>query len=233
MSSTITGLILAGAVVAATLRVGDQTAPGPRNIALSLDRLTVLGVTASIATHEGRRAVRLVESDAGRGGGIALIEGLTMEDGEIRLDVAGRRGSFAQPDDRGFIGVAFRVAAGAARYEYIYLRPDNGRADNQEQRNHATQYASHPDFPWQVLRKTFPGRYESYVDLVPGAWTQMRVVVRGATARLHVHGSAQPALIVNDLKLRPASGQLGLWIGAGTEAFFGTLSVSTIPAGAP
>lgn len=86
------------------------------------------------------------------------------------------------PDDRGFIGVAFNVSPGGERFEYIYLRPDNGRAGDQVRRNHSTQYSSHPDFPWPRMRKEFPEKYESYVDLEPGVWTPMRIEVSGASA---------------------------------------------------
>jgi len=63
------------------------------------------------------------------------------------------------------------------------------------------------------------------VDLVPGEWTKVRVVVRGTEAKLYVHGSEQPALIVSDLKLGEGSGAVGLWIGPGTEAHFAGLSI--------
>src|SRR5438128_8445754 len=49
---------------------------------------------------------------------------------------------------RGFIGIAFRVRGD--RYEYIYLRPTNGRADDQVRRNHSTQYSAHPSFSFAV-----------------------------------------------------------------------------------
>ena len=56
--------------------------------------------------------------------------------------------------------------------------------------------ASFPDFDFARLRKEAPEKYESYVDLEPGVWTRVRIVVQGTTARLFVHGAAQPALIV-------------------------------------
>ena len=46
-------------------------------------------------------------------------------------------------------------------------------------------------------------------------------------ARLFVNRAAQPALIVNDLKRGVTSGAIGLWIGAGTEAYFRNLNVTT------
>ena len=159
---------------------------------------------------------------------LAIINGVTFQDGTIEVDVAGRRGPHAVADDRGFIGVAFRVSPNAERFEYLYLRPDNGRVNDQVRRNHSTQYASHPDFPWQRLRKEFPERYESYVDLEYGAWTRLRIDVRGTTARLFVHDAAQPALVVNDMKLPPVEGGVALWIGAGTEGFFSNLRIAPV-----
>lgn len=192
---------------------------------MPLAGLQAVGVTITAVPYQGRDAIRLVESDAARQGGLAVIKGRTFRDGTIEVEVAGRRGAAAVPDDRGFIGIAFRVREGGSRYEYIYLRPDNGRAADQVRRNHATQYASHPDFGFDRLRKEAPERYESYVDLESGAWTKMRVEVEGLTARLYVHDAPQPVLIVNDLKLGADGGGIALWIGPGTEGFFSNLRI--------
>ena len=215
------------AIVLATLVAGLVTRPEAQSVPLSLERLTLKGVVADRASYQNRDAIRLLESDSSRNTlGIAIINGITFKDGAIDVDVAGRRGPNAAPDDRGFIGLAFRISPNAERFEYIYLRPDNGRVDDQIRRNHATQYGSHPDFTFQRMRKEFPEKYESYVDLEYGAWTHMRIEVAGTTAKLHVHGAAQPALVVTDLKLGPAEGGIALWIGSGTEGFFSNLRVS-------
>ena len=104
-------------------------------------------------------------------------------------------------------------------YDAFYLRPTNGRAEDQERRNHSVQYISHPEWPWFRLRKETPSRYEAYVDLAPGAWTKIRIEVRGERARLFVHDSAQPTLIVNDVKSgATAKGAVALWLGPGTIA---------------
>jgi hypothetical protein len=194
-------------------------------VSIARDQLTLAGVLAESARHEGRDAIRLIEANDQRAAGIAIVQGLSFRDGIIEIDVAGRRGPYAVPDDRGFIGIAFRLSAGGERYEYIYLRPENGRAEDQVRRNHSVQYASHPDFPWPRLRKEFPERYESYVDLEPGVWTRMRVEVSGTRARLFVHGAREPTLLVDDLKLGEGAGGIALWIGAGTEGFFSNLRV--------
>ena len=103
----------------------------------------------------------------------------------------------------------------------------NERADERPTaRNHATQYLSHPDYPWYRVREETPGVYESYTDLVPGAWTPLRIVVAGARAELYVSGAEQPCLVGNDLKLGEAArGPIALWIGVGTEAYLSAVRV--------
>jgi hypothetical protein len=189
--------------------------------------LTPHGVLVSAARHDNREATRLIEPDNKRSGGIAIVNGQTFRDGTIEIDVAGRRGPYAAPDDRGFIGVAFRVSADRRSWEEIYLRPENGRAEDQVRRNHSIQYASIPAYPWPRMRKEFPERYESYVDLVPGQWTRMRIDVSGTSARLFVNGAAQPNLVVSDLKHGAGEGGVALWTGSGTEAFFSNLRITS------
>ena len=187
---------------------------------------TLDGVLASTVRHDNRDALRLIEADNRRAGGLAVVNGVFIRNGTIEIDVAGRRGPYATADDRGFIGVAFRVSSDRTRYEYIYLRPDNGRAEDQVRRNHSIQYSAHPDFLWPRMRKEFPEKYESYVDLQAGVWTAMRIEVSGTTARLFVDANTEPNLIVTDLKLGASEGGIGLWIGAGTEGFFSNLRMT-------
>jgi len=182
-------------------------------------------VKVDTVDYQGKHAVKVVEDGTPPNGeAYAVVKGSTFHDGTIQVEVAGRPASGATEGARGFIGIAFRVKDG--RFEYIYLRPTNGRADDQVRRNHSTQYSAHPDYPFNRLRQDSPEKYESYVDLEPGAWTPMRIVVKGTTARLFVHGAAQPALVVNDLKLGDSEGAVALWIGPGTEGYFTGLSIT-------
>lgn len=212
--------IIVGLLLSAAVLVAEQSVP------ITPVSVTLDGVLVSTVRHENREALRLIEADNKRGGGMAIVTGQRFRDGTIEVDVAGRRGPYAVPADRGFVGVVFRLSPDRSKSEYIYLRPDNGRAEDQAQRNHSVQYASHPDFPWQRLRKEFPEKYESYVDLQPGVWTRMRIDVSGSTARLFVHNNTQPSLIVNDLKHGLSEGGVALWIGAGSEAFFSNLRIT-------
>lgn len=188
--------------------------------------LTAFGVKVEPAEYRGRKALRLVEPTVNAGGGIALVHGAAFRNGTIEAEIAGLPAPGSRGDARGFVGVAFRVQQDPLRYEAFYLRPTNGRAEDQLRRNHSTQYVSEPEFPWHRLRKEHPGVYESYVDLETGAWTRVRIAVDGLKARLFVHGAGQPALIVNDLKLGDVAGGIGLFIGVGTEAYFSSLNVT-------
>jgi hypothetical protein len=193
----------------------------------SLEGIQLRNVKAEAVTFKGRQALRVTEAPQAAGEDrLAVLTKVLMQDGTIEVDLAGEPGAGAMQGARGFVGVAFRVAPDLSRFECIYLRPTNGRAEDQVRRNHSVQYISFPGFPWQKLRKEEPEKYESYVDLVPGEWTKMKIEVRGERARLYVHGAGQPALLVNDLKLGAGKGAVGLWIGPGTIAHFANLRVT-------
>jgi hypothetical protein len=194
------------------------------------------GVIMDAVTYEGRRAVQVnslpqvdaawAASPIATGGGIVVLPGITFHNGTIDIDVSGKPAAGAPGDARGFVGVGFRLAADLSKYECVYIRPTNGRADDQLRRNHSTQYSSMPNYDWQRLRTESPGVYESYVDLVPGEWTHLKVEVNGMKMRLFVNGASQPTLVVNDLKLGDTTGAVVLWIGTGSEAHFANLRIS-------
>ena len=190
----------------------------------TLSRLDLHNVKAELVTYRGRQAVRMIEQGEPMSA-IAILPGSDFRDGVIETEVVGSPRSDAPQDMRGFVGIAFRVQPQGSHYECFFLRPTNGRADDQIRRNHSTQYISYPDYPWYRLREEAPGRYESYTDLVPGAWTPIRIVGSGMRAQLYVNGAEQPCLVVNDLKLGETQGQIAFWIGAGTEAHFSSVTV--------
>jgi len=220
-------LMTAFLLVALTLTV--RTAGPARRVAIeSNEGLELVRVAAKPVDYKGQKALQLIGvSDGSDGDQVALVKDLDFKDGTIEVDLAGVPGPSASNTARGFVGVAFRAAPHATAIDCFYLRPTNGRADDQLRRNHATQYISHPGYPWERLRSETPGVYESYVDLETGAWTHVKIEVSGVRARLFVNGAAQPALIVNDIKRGVTSGAVGLWIGSGTEAYFRNLRITT------
>jgi len=191
--------------------------------------LELIHATAQVVNYRGRQALHLAPTpgqDPGTGSMMALVAGSDFRDGMIEAELAGVPIAAMDPTARGFVGLVFRAQERGARAENIYLRPTNGRADDQLRRNHAVQYESFPEFPWDRLRREQPGVYESYVDLEAGAWTKIKIEVAGTKARLYVNGAEQPCLIVNDLKLGDARGQIGLWAFVATDAYFSNLRVT-------
>lgn len=202
--------------------------PSARTFPLNaLSDVALHQVAAELVSYRGRPALRVMEDDGPPTAehALAILLGSDFKDGVIETEIAGAPRAGAAEGMRGFVGLAFRVQPDGAAFECFYLRPTNGRANDQLRRNHATQYISHPDYPWHRLRAETPGVYESYTDLVPGEWTPIRIVVAGVQAQLYVNGAEQPCLVVNDLKLGETQGQIALWIGAGTEAYFSPVVV--------
>jgi hypothetical protein len=189
-------------------------------------RLDLKNVQAEASTYRGTPAIHLTEKDAATGDALAIIKNSRFRNGSIEVDVSGAPGKNAQGGARGFIGIAFRVQGDGSHFELFYIRPTNGRADDQLRRNHTTQYVSAPDWPWERLRKESPGVYESYTDVQPGEWTHLRIVVQGTNASLYVGGAEQPCLLVHDLKLGDSEGAVALWIGPGTDGYFRDLKIS-------
>jgi hypothetical protein len=178
---------------------------------------------SEITMYRGRRALRMLLDTDGQA--IAVIKNSHFKDGTIEANVAGLPRQGAPGDVRGFVGISFRVQDDGRRFETVYLRMTNGRADDQLRRNHSVQYTSEPEFPWYRLRKENPGVYESYVDLEAGAWTKLRIVVDGMKAAVYVNGAQQPCLIVNDLKLGERSGRVALYATSDTDAYFSKLKI--------
>lgn len=154
------------------------------------------------------------------------IKDFDFQDGIIEVKVLSRLLKTARPSDRGFIGIAFRINEDNSKFECIYIRPTNGRAEDQIRRNHSIQYYSYPDYKFDRLRKESPEKYESYADMGLDEWIKIKIIVKGKQAKLFLNDNKQPSLVVNDLKLgENISGGLGLFVDVGTEGYFKDLKV--------
>lgn len=201
--------------------------------------LRLVNATAEPATLDGKKGLRANMSKEAQaqmsqqhgqpttGEALLAIEGVEFGNGVIEAEIAGAPAPGAPETARGFVGIAFRLQNDMRTFETFYLRPTNGRADDQERRNHAVQYSSEPDWPFFRTRKETPSKYEAYVDLVPNAWTKVRIEVRGSHARLYVHDQEQPTLIVNDLKLGAGiKGAVALSPGVNSISHFRNLTIT-------
>lgn len=198
---------------------------------LSLNAIEPVNATVKTVTYRGREAMQVVplpESENKDVHLLAVLKDSVLRDGTIEIDLAAAPRAGAPDTARGFAGIAFHVE-GKDRYELIYLRPGNARVADQLRRNRTTQYCAVPDAPWHQLRKDHPGVYESYVDVEPGAWTKVKIVIAGTSAKLYVNGAVQPCLVVNDLKHGGVGGRVALWSHGTSDAYFSNVRVEHGP----
>jgi len=144
-------IVLVGILCAVLARTASGQA---RHYALeTTEGLQLHNTTAEAVTFQGKRGVRVavapevmrrpeyisgqIEPES-----FVRIEGLELSNGVIEVEVAGSPAEGAFAGARGFVGIAFRVQAdstpnGRQTYDAFYLRPTNGRAEDQERRNHS------------------------------------------------------------------------------------------------
>lgn len=154
------------------------------------------------------------------------IANLEMENGTIEVKV------FSQimenspfPAARGFIGLGYRVASDNKNFEGIYLRPSNGRANDQLRRNHSVQYFSYPGYTFNRLRKEANGVYETYADIGLNEWITMRVEIEGEKAVLYINNQKAPSFLVQKMLGISKKGSIALWVEIGTIGYFKDLKV--------
>jgi hypothetical protein len=201
---------------AQTVRLGNETLDSSK-VSMSFERIN------------GKKSVRVIKDTSIKEVDeptFARLKNIDFKNGTIEVKVLSRLLKDASETARGFIGVAFRINEDNSAFECIYIRPTNGRADDQIRRNHSIQYFSFPDFKFSRLRKESPEKYESYADMGLNEWIKLRIAVNGNQAKLFLNNNKQPSLIVNDLKHgENASGAIGLFVDVGTEGYFSDLKI--------
>jgi hypothetical protein len=214
-------------MAAIVMAVGGVTVTAAR-AAQSFDLTTLLAagklraVNRNVARLVGDRSG--VHVSEGANAGVVWIDGSDIAEGTITVDVRGR-----DVVQRSFLGVAFHRQDDKT-YEAVYLRPFNFRATDPERHQHAVQYISLPDFDWPKLREQFPEEFENPVDasVSPTDWVTLRLVVQREKIQIFVGSAAVPALEVRKLGTL-THGQVGLWVGNGSDGDFANLRVT--PAG--
>jgi len=158
-------------------------------------------VSVSVEKSDGKDVLKVIKDSVVKDADeptFVKIKNSNLENGIIEVKVLSRLTKTAPAFARGFIGVAFRINEQNNKFEAIYLRPTNGRADDQFRRNHSVQYFSYPDYKFDRLRKEADGVYETYADLGLDEWISMRIEVNGNKAKLYLNDQKSPSFIVND-----------------------------------
>ncbi|MGV3541245.1 MAG: hypothetical protein ACO1OQ_15625, partial [Rufibacter sp.] len=126
--------------------------------------------------------------------GVALLGTEQLQEGILEVDIS-------DDNARGFAGLVFHHN-GQGTYEEVYLRLHKfGQPD-------ALQYA--PVFHNSASWVLYP-EHQAVVQFQPSAWTHLKVVFQGNTARVYVNHATSPALLVPQLKVKDEPGaQIGL-----------------------
>lgn len=127
---------------AAGLAVIHAAGASETELSLALDnaaQVEARNVTVRAVEYRGGPALEVRRSVSGAAPDIdtfAFVPNLDFHNGTIEVEVAGAPLSDAPAGARGFVGVVFRVETtdGSFGCEGIYLRPTNGRADDQIRR---------------------------------------------------------------------------------------------------
>lgn len=201
-----------------------------QRIDLSKSRLDAINVYMSVEKFGKKTIVKVAKDSTVKEVDeptFVKLHGINFQDGTIEVNVLSKLLPNASESARGFIGVAFHINDDNSKFECIYLRPTNGRAEDQVRRNHSIQYFSFPDYKFPRLRKESPEKYESYADMGLNEWIKMKIVVKGRSAKLYLNDNKAPSLIVNDLKHGAGqSGGVGLFVDVGTEGYFTDIKIS-------
>lgn len=201
-----------------------------QRIPLALNNVIPYQVTVTQSDYKGKSALALqMPETAINEKTVAVFKNIDFHNGTIEATISGQPERNAGGGARGFVGIAFRVSKDTSKMELFYIRPTNGRANDQVRRNHSTQYVSLPGYPWERSRAETPEKYEAYADMVPAEWIRVKIEVKDETAKFYVNGAEQPTLIVNDLKQgKDLRGSVGLWIGPETLGYFTDVSISKL-----
>ncbi|MDI5887034.1 hypothetical protein [Flavobacterium yafengii] len=155
------------------------------------------------------------------------LTNVAMENGTIEVKMLSRiMENSPFPAARGFIGVAYRVEQENKNFDAIYLRPSNGRADDQLRRNHTIQYFSYPENTFSRLRKEANGLYETYADIGLNEWIDVRIEFQDEKAVLYINNQKSPSFIVTKMLGTSKTGSIALWVEIGTVGYFKDLKVT-------
>jgi hypothetical protein len=155
--------------------------------------------------------------------GIAWLKHVIFSNGSIELDIRGK-----DEYQQSFVGLAFHGLDNNT-YDAIYFRPFNFQSTDSVRRLHAVQYVSQPDYPWQVLREQYNGKYEKDVSPAPNAdeWFHVKITIKSPLIKVFVNGNPEPCLIVEKLNTR-SSGKMGLWVGNNSDGDFANLEIMSL-----
>jgi hypothetical protein len=184
----------------------------------NLSQWTLVNRSAEAINEDSKKAIRINEVP---NDGLMILKNSDFSNGTIEFDVKGKNVL-----QQSFVGFAFHVQD-EKTYDAVYFRPFNFVNPDTVRRRRSVQYISHPDYSWEKLRETFPGKYENRVDPVPDpdGWFHVKIVVDGKRVSVFVNNASKPSLEVEKLT-NTTKGGIGLWVGNNSGGSFANVTIT-------
>jgi hypothetical protein len=183
---------------------------------LKTEKLIFENRTAEALPPGDKAGIRL---SARAGDGVAWLKDFSFGNGSIELNIRGKN-----VEKQSFLGIVFH--GDEKNMDVVYFRPFNFLSEDPTKRSHSVQYISLPQYPWDVLREQFPGKYENTVIPVPNPdkWFHIRIEVQYPTIKVYVNDNKVSSLTVNQLNER-RTGKIGLYVAYNSGGDFADLKI--------
>lgn len=193
-------------------------------------------VTADPFTMGGQQALRVTLTDEASKGepNVDFIDMPTFlmipadfKNGNISVNLFSKLRDDAPSYARGFAGLAYRISDSGDVFEAVYLRPLNGLKTKPEspRDKRAVQYFAYPDWRFERLRQEYPdGRFEAGANIGPAEWVNLTLEIDETRLTVFVDGTE--CITLDKTKAEVITGNIGLFVDIGTEAFFSELRIT-------
>jgi len=182
------------------------------------NKLEVFNRKVSTFTANDKKGIRFSKNE---NDGVAWLNGVEFSNGSIELDIRGK-----DVFQQSFVGIAFHGIDNRT-FDAVYFRPFNFQSTDPARKIHAVQYVAYPDYPWQLLREKFNGKFEKAVIPSPNGteWFHVKITIKYPTVTVFVNGSSEPSLTIEKLNNRK-TGKIGLWVGNNSDGDFANLQIT-------
>lgn len=159
--------------------------------------------------------------NASKDDGVAWVKGIEFTNGRISVEVKG-----ADRMGESFVGLAFHANKERQTGDVVYVRPFNFRPADPQRRARALQYMAVPNYPWDVLREKFPGKYEAAIEPAPKPddWVRMSIDVQDGKARVFINDQSESTMQV-ELLNKDGGTAIALWVGNNSDGSFRNLRI--------
>ena len=182
------------------------------------NKLEVFNRKVSTFTENDKKGIRFSKNE---NDGVAWLNGVEFSNGTVELDIQGKD-IFQQS----FVGIAFHGTDNKT-FEAVYFRPFNFQSTDPVRKIHAVQYVAYPDYPWQILREKFNGKFEKAVIPTPNGneWFHVKITIKYPIVTVFVNGNQEPSLTIEKLNTRK-TGKIGIWVGNNSDGDFANLQIT-------